>query len=167
MEFETPKSRVFIKTDNQSLITRCEGEYTLPSNLDGWTLIEEGTPCDRLNLAQSHYFNGGLYTTDGIPRYKWNGSEAILRTDEEINADREIRNKPSTEDQIASLKTQLSSTDYKIIKCSEAQLLGEELPYDIASLHAERQALRDKINELEQQLEANEEGVQSNASIKI
>ena len=60
--------------------------------------------------------------------------------------------------QIASLKNQLSSTDYKIIKCSEAQLLGEELPYDISSLHAERQTLRDKINELEQQLEANEEG---------
>ena len=60
--------------------------------------------------------------------------------------------------QIQSLKVSLSSTDYKIIKCSEAQLLGEELPYDIASLHAERQALRDKINELEQQLEANLEG---------
>ena len=65
---------------------------------------------------------------------------------------------PTIEDQISSLKTQLSSTDYKIIKCSEAQLLGEELPYDISSLHAERQALRDKINELEQQLEANVEG---------
>ena len=60
--------------------------------------------------------------------------------------------------QIQTLKASLSSTDYKIIKCSEAQLLGEELPYDIASLHTERQALRDKINELEQQLEASEEG---------
>ena len=69
--------------------------------------------------------------------------------------------------QLQTRKASLSSTDYKIIKCSEAQLLGEELPYDIASLHAERQALRDKINELEQQLEANEEGVQFNASIKI
>ena len=157
MEFEM-KSHVYIKVDDRNRITRCEGEYTLPADLDGWTLIEEGPPCDRLNLAQSHYFNGGLYTTDGIPCYKWNGSEAILRTDEEINADREIRNKPSIKDQIVSLKTQLSSTDYKIIKCSEAQLLGEELPYDISLLHAERQVLRDKINELEQQLEANEEG---------
>ena len=51
--------------------------------------------------------------------------------------------------QIAELKAQLSSTDYKIIKCSEAQLVGEELPYDIVALHEERQALRDKINELE------------------
>ena len=55
----------------------------------------------------------------------------------------------SSEDQIAKLKEQLESTDYKIIKCSEAQLVGEELPYDIAVLHSERQALRDRINELE------------------
>lgn len=69
---------------------------------------------------------------------------------------------PSVEDQIASLKAQLSSTDYKIIKCSEAQLLGEELPYDIASLHTERQALRDKINELEAELEAELENTLEN-----
>ena len=55
----------------------------------------------------------------------------------------------SVEEQIAELKAQLSSTDYKIIKCSEAQLVGEEMPYDIAAIHAERQAIRDKINALE------------------
>lgn len=37
-------SRVYIKTDDQGRIIRCEGEYTLPSNLDGWVLIEEGPP---------------------------------------------------------------------------------------------------------------------------
>lgn len=50
---------------------------------------------------------------------------------------------------IAELQSQLASTDYKIIKCSECQLAGEELPYDIVALHSERQALRDEINELE------------------
>ena len=55
----------------------------------------------------------------------------------------------SPEEQIAKLKAQLTSTDYKTIKCSEAQLVGEALPYDIVALHAERQALRDRINELE------------------
>ena len=53
------------------------------------------------------------------------------------------------EEQITALKEQLSSTDYKIIKCSEASLVGEELPYDIAALHAERQTIRNRINELE------------------
>ena len=57
---------------------------------------------------------------------------------------------PSAEEQIAELKKQLDNTDYKIIKCSEYQLAGVELPYDIAELHAQRQALRDEINELEQ-----------------
>ena len=88
MEFEMPKSRVYIKVDEQGRILRCEGEYTLPSDLDGWILIEEGTPCDRLNLAQSHYFEGGLYTMDGIPRYRWDGSAAVLREDEDLEADR-------------------------------------------------------------------------------
>lgn len=87
MEFEM-KSHVYIRTDEQGRITRCEGEYTLPADLDGWTLIEEGPPCDRLNLAQSHYFDGGLYTMDGIPRYRWDGSEAVERTEEELEADR-------------------------------------------------------------------------------
>ena len=55
----------------------------------------------------------------------------------------------SPAEQIAALKEELESTDYKIIKCSEAQMVGEELPYDIAALHGERQELRDRINELE------------------
>lgn len=54
--------------------------------------------------------------------------------------------------EIARLKDELSATDYKIIKCSEYSLSGQELPYDIAELHAERQALRDRINELEELL---------------
>ena len=51
--------------------------------------------------------------------------------------------------QIEELKAELAATDYKIIKCSEAQMAGDEAPYDIAAVHAERQAIRDKINELE------------------
>lgn len=51
--------------------------------------------------------------------------------------------------EIVTLKSQLTETDYKIIKSSEYQLLGLEAPYNLEELHAERQALRDKINELE------------------
>lgn len=59
----------------------------------------------------------------------------------------------TVEEQILELKRELESTDYKIIKCSECQLLGLELPYDIIGLHAERQTIRDKINELEKIIE--------------
>lgn len=53
-------------------------------------------------------------------------------------------------EKIAELKKQLSATDYKVIKCAECQLLGQEMPYDVAALHAERQAIRDEINKLEE-----------------
>ena len=93
------KSKVYIQTDTEGRILRCEGQYTLPPDLDGWMLIEEGTPCDRLNLAQSHYFPGGLYTMDGIPRYRWDGTQAVERTEEELEADRASRPEPEPTEQ--------------------------------------------------------------------
>lgn len=54
--------------------------------------------------------------------------------------------------QISSLKAQITATDYQVIKTYEYSLVGKESEYDIATLHAERQALRDQINELEKQL---------------
>jgi len=51
--------------------------------------------------------------------------------------------------EINDLKQQLSDSDYKVSKCYEASLLGEQMPYDIQVLHTERQAARDRINELE------------------
>lgn len=86
MEFEA-KSKVYIQTDAEGRILRCEGGYTTPDDLTGWTGIDEGTG-DKYNLCQSHYFDGGLYTMDGIPRYRWDGSAAVLRTEEELEADR-------------------------------------------------------------------------------
>ena len=87
MEFETLKSKVYIQTDTEGRIIRCEGGYTTPADLTGWLEIDEGTG-DRYNLCQSHYFEGGLYTMDGIPLYRWDGSAAVMRTDEEMEADR-------------------------------------------------------------------------------
>ena len=55
----------------------------------------------------------------------------------------------SKNEQIAELKEQLAATDYKVIKCAECQLLGLEMPYDVVALHAERQELRNKINDIE------------------
>lgn len=66
---EEIKSKVYVRTDERGRIIRCEGGYTAPVDLSGWTEIDEGTG-DRYNLAQSNYFPGGLYTADGIPLYK-------------------------------------------------------------------------------------------------
>lgn len=53
------------------------------------------------------------------------------------------------EARIWELKDALAQGDYKIIKCAEAQLMGGEMPYDVATLVAERNAMRAEINELE------------------
>ena len=53
---------------------------------------------------------------------------------------------------IDGLKAQIAASDYKIIKTYEYALLGEQTEYDIETVHAERQALRDQINTLETQL---------------
>lgn len=54
--------------------------------------------------------------------------------------------------EIERLKSELQESDYKVIKCAEALTIGADMPYDVASLHKERQALRDKINELESEV---------------
>lgn len=54
--------------------------------------------------------------------------------------------------QIDGLKAQIAASDYKVIKTYEYSLLGEQAEYDMETVHAERQALRDQINILETQL---------------
>ena len=92
MEFEIPKSKVYVLLDGDRIV-RCEGGYTTPADLTGWIEIDEGTG-DKYNLCQSHYFDGGLYTEDGIPRYEWDGEKTALRSDEELEADRSETSKP-------------------------------------------------------------------------
>ena len=129
MDFEMPKSHVYIKTDEQNRIVRCEGEYSLPSDLSGWILIDEGAPCDKRNLAQSMYFDGGLYTMDGIPRYRWDGAQAVERTEEELEADRAARPAPppTTDERITILEEQLVQADETSIALYEAQEAQETI----------------------------------------
>ena len=51
---------------------------------------------------------------------------------------------------IEDLKATLADSDYQIIKCYEAALIGAPLPYDVTELHNSRQQIRDKINSLEE-----------------
>ena len=58
----------------------------------------------------------------------------------------EVKRDPTyTKKQIDELKTQLAATDYKVIKCMEATLIGEQLPYDLTVVHTQRQAIRDRL----------------------
>ena len=132
MEFK-PKSKVYIQADAEGRILRCDGGYTTPADLTDWTEIDEGTG-DRYNLCQSHYFPGGLYTMDGIPRYRWDGSAAVLRTEEELEADR-----------LPVITAQARAQRDKLLAdCDWTQVL--DAPIDSATreaYRAYRQALRD------------------------
>lgn len=57
--------------------------------------------------------------------------------------------------EINDLKKKLSDNDYKVTKCVEAKLLDFPLPYDIQAVHAENQAMRDRINEIEEFINLN------------
>ena len=62
------------------------------------------------------------------------------------------------ESEIRTLQSKLDAPtsdigDWKIIKIYEARLSGESDPYNYEGLKAARQAVRDKINELQAELE--------------
>lgn len=57
------------------------------------------------------------------------------------------------EQQIINLECDLRATDYEIIKCYEYEKCGIKAPYDIDSVHKERQAKRDRINEIQKILD--------------
>lgn len=99
---------------------------------EGWAVVPADMVCENFPFGEveAAEINGVITVT------KWTPSE-IPEAPVDNSAE------------IEQLKAQLTSTDYKVVKCSEAQMTGEELPYDIVALHAERQALRDRINELE------------------
>lgn len=73
----------------------------------------------------------------------------------ETNINEEIAKK---EQEIRNLQSELTSVvsdigDWKIAKCMEYQAMGMGAPYDIGKLHEQRQAVRDKIGEIEQEIE--------------
>ena len=85
---------------------------------------------------------------------EWSEAHEQIAKKEAYNGEYTIEDdgvEPTPAERIAELKKQLSATDYKVIKCAESQLLGQEMPYDVAKLHADRQAIRDEINCLEQE----------------
>ena len=83
-------------------------------------------------------------------QYKERGEYVVVEMDCQQPTAEELRDRRYME--IERLKSELQESDYKVIKCAEAMAVGVEMPYDMTALHKERQALRDKINELEKQL---------------
>ena len=140
-------TKVYILVDQNGTILRCDGGVTY-SNIDDvseWILIDEGDG-KKYSLCQKYYFDGGLYTEEGVCRYKWTGSEAVLRSTEEI--ERDIAEKEQANNvlfRIAELKKLLANSDYISCKIAEGAATREEY----AEIITQRQAWRDEINQLE------------------
>ena len=97
-------------------------------------------------LVPTTVIRAGAMPVDNITKFAWADEDY---EDVQMYVPNPVK---TTAQQIAELKAQLSATDYKVIKCSECQMLGKEMPYDITSLHTERQAIRNQINVLEQEV---------------
>lgn len=121
-----------INTDGQLIVRQAK-----PEEEGVWKPIEE-LDLNRMESGDPDYIiMPTLYDDGDMIRYQYNKVFDTQRILSRIN----------------QLKETLESTDYKVIKCYEASLVGDELPYDINELHAERQAQRDIINELQKKLE--------------
>lgn len=124
-------SKVYVLTDDQSRIIRCEGGYTTGNITDpeNWVQIDEGTG-DHYNLCQSHYFEGGLYTDDGIPRYKLSGGVPVLRSEAEIKADRrDRRERKANESKV------LSATSIQTMVCMMAQSVPDAMALTVPDVY--------------------------------
>ena len=86
-----------------------------------------------------------------VRQYNERGEYVVVEMDCQQPTAEELRYRRYME--IERLKSELQESDYKVIKCAEAICLNEELPYNMTALHNERQALRDKINELESEVQ--------------
>ena len=117
-------------------------KYTLNLDTKGFVLSVSHTAADNVELDLSNI------DTAHLGAYQYMDGALVLDEDrlaEMLAAEKKVSN----DVEISRLKAELAATDYQIIKCSECQLLGQDMPYDVAALHEQRQAIRDKINELE------------------
>lgn len=87
----------------------------------------------------------------------WNGDAWEYKEQEKEPEPYVPTEKEKTQRKIWDLKEKLSETDYKILKCSEASLQGQEMPYDLDAVVAERDGWRAQINKLEEKLKTFEE----------
>lgn len=146
-------SRVYVLTNSEGYITRIEGEYSLPFDLSGWTLIDQGESSDRLNLAQSQYLEHPVRTVLGAYQYKLVDGKPQECTPEEIK-EQEDANQPeldqSLEDRVTALEEALPQTINDLNDARAAMSV-----FGFAS-QAEAQAMRPAVSAAVQTLPDNQ-----------
>lgn len=134
---EILEKKVFVKTENGDY---CERIVTIDEQIEqyeqkGWKPVDEPNfpdiHCNEFETIVDNPYDAG-------DRIKFNYEKKLDKT--------------KIDYKISELKQQLVDGDYKISKCYEASMLSNDLPYDIETLHEERQSIRDEINRLKSML---------------
>lgn len=92
---------VYVMTDERGCIQEINSSAFISG--EGWVAIDRGYG-DRYRLAMGNYFPKPITDERGIPRYRWTGTEAIERTQEEMDADWvEPEKEPTLEEKVDAL----------------------------------------------------------------
>lgn len=127
---------IYVRNKDGLVLNSCQFNKTFPAGINNKTMYagEDYTVYDIVDMPddpEREYLFKQYYYWDGILELKY------LPEVYQIN------------NEIKRLQSELSSTDYKIIKSYEASLIGEPSEYNIKEVHLIRQEYRDKINELQ------------------
>ena len=84
----------YIKVDSSNRVVEgwSDGPHREKDATDAICINDKGGY--QFRLFPSGEENPSLLDIDGIPRYRWDGSAAVLRTEEELEADRAARPAP-------------------------------------------------------------------------
>lgn len=95
-------NRHYITTDIQGRITAGWSDGPCPDRDTAGAICVNEQGGYQFRLTPDGEENPPLYTMDGIPLYKWDGEVAILRTEDEIAADRAAipESPPSPQEQL-------------------------------------------------------------------
>ena len=139
---------VYVRTDGQGRILEANSSAFI-TDTTGWTAIDEGLG-DKYHHAQGNYFDGGLYTDDGIPRYALADGAPVLHSDEEIEADRVAMPKPApditTQLRVAAMAFAATATtipDAQVLEMSDLFPAWEDVLAEGKELAAERVISKD------------------------
>ena len=131
---DTNTSKVYVLPDASGRITRIDGGYTMPEDLTGWVLIDEGYG-DRYNLCQGNYFDKPLCDERGIYRYKLVDGKLVERTQEEMDADYvppEV--KPTDAERISKLESEKKLLTAQVQALSDRNDFMEDCVAEMATI---------------------------------
>ena len=118
-----------------------------------FTLMNDGY--DKYTNIYKDDVDSVILSNDGSVYVEPKPPEPYIPTEEELAEQEKQSQIQNLKLQISELKTQLAETDYIFVKCYEASLVGKTIDeYNFEALHAERQSLREQINQLEIELSA-------------